>query len=74
MHLSPENAATLFQMIRVGYRGPVPRFSYNSATQTMSNRGTFMHDAAGHLKMTDGYRVLVDIEDYGGDNIVASLF
>jgi hypothetical protein len=40
----------------------------------MSNRGTFMHDAAGRLRMTGGYRVLVDIEDYGGENIVASLF
>ena len=74
VHLSPQNAATLYQLIRAEYHGPVPRFSYNAATQTMSNRGTFMHDAAGHLKMTDGYRVLVDIEDYGGENIVASLF
>ncbi|MBA2590106.1 MAG: L,D-transpeptidase [Alphaproteobacteria bacterium] len=74
VHLSPQNAATLYQLIRADYRGPAPRFSYNPATQTMSNRGAFMHDAAGRLKMTDGYRVLVDIEDYGGENIVASLF
>jgi hypothetical protein len=74
VHISPQNAAMLYEMIRADYRGPVPRFAYNSDTQTMSNRGAFMHDAAGRLKMTDGYRVLVDIEDYGGENIVASLF
>jgi hypothetical protein len=74
VHLSPQNAALLYQLIRADYRGPAPRFVYNYDTQTMSNRGTFMHDAAGRLKMADGYRVLVDIEDYGGENIVASLF
>ena len=74
VHLSPQNAAMLYQLIRADYRGPAPRFAYNTDTQTMSNRGTFMHDAAGRLKMADGYRVLVDIEDYGGENIVASLF
>jgi hypothetical protein len=74
VHISPQNAAMLYEMIRADYRGPVPRFAYNSDTQTMSNRGAFMHDAAGRLKMADGYRVLVDIEDYGGENIVASLF
>jgi len=74
VHLSPQNAALLYQLIRADFRGPAPRFAYNYDTQTMSNRGTFMHDAAGRLKMADGYRVLVDIEDYGGDNIVASLF
>jgi hypothetical protein len=74
VHLSAQNAAILYQLIRADYRGPAPRFAYNAATQTMSNRGGFMHDAAGRLRMTDGYRVLVDIENYGGENIVASLF
>ncbi len=74
VHLSPQNAALLYQLIRADYRGPTPRFAYNYDTQTMSNRGTFMHDAAGRLKMADGYRVLINIEDYGGDNLVASLF
>ena len=74
VHLAPENAATLFNLIRGNYRGPVPRFAYNSDTQTMSNTGAFMRDRAGNLKMADGYRVLVTIEDYGGENVVASLF
>jgi hypothetical protein len=73
VHLSPENAATLYHLIRDDYAGPVPRFAYNGDTQTMSNRGDFAHRRDGSLKMADGYRVLVDIEDYGGGNAIASL-
>jgi hypothetical protein len=68
VHLSPQNAAMLYDLIRSHYRGPVPRFAYDTETQTMSNRGAFMHDRAGNLKMADGYRVLVTIENYGGDS------
>ena len=32
----------------------------------MSNSGTFMHDRRGSLRMSDGYRVLVVIDDFGG--------
>jgi hypothetical protein len=73
VHLSPENAETLFNLIKSDYRGQVPRFAYNADTQTMSNTGAFAHRRDGSLKMADGYRVLVNIEDYGGGNAVASL-
>jgi hypothetical protein len=33
-----------------------------------------MHDASGNLKMADGYKVLIFIEDYGGQDVVAALF
>lgn len=75
VHLAPRNAAILFNLIRKHYRGPVPRFAYDMDSQTMSNQGKFMHDSAGHLKMADGYRVLIRIENYGGDkDMVAALF
>jgi hypothetical protein len=74
VHLAPENAAILFDLIRNHYRGAVPRFAYNEKTQTMSNQGAFMHTRSGALKMADGYRVLVRIEDYGGDDVVAAMF
>jgi hypothetical protein len=74
VHLAPENAAILFDLIRNHYRGPVPRFAYNEKTQTMSNQGVFMHTRSGALKMADGYRVLVRIEDYGGNDVVAAMF
>lgn len=73
VHLAPRNAETLFNLIRADYRGTVPRFAYNVASRTMSNSGTFMRDAKGRLRMTDGYRVMVFIEDYGGKNVVAAL-
>ena len=75
VHLAPENAAMLFDLIRKGYRGPVPRFAYDADSRTMSNQGRFMHDRAARLKMADGYRVLIRIENYGGDrDMVAALF
>ncbi|HEY4076841.1 MAG TPA: L,D-transpeptidase family protein [Rhizomicrobium sp.] len=66
VHLSPENARTLFDLIHGEYRGPVPRFAYNRDTQTMSNKGIFMRDGVGHLRMVDGYRVLVAIDNFSG--------
>lgn len=73
VQLSPQNAESLFNLIRADYRGQVPRFAYNAESRTMSNDGAFLHDSKGRLKMTEGYRVLVFIEDYGGKNIVAAL-
>jgi hypothetical protein len=73
VHVAPENAALLFDLIKKDYRGPVPRFAYNGANQTMSNRGSFSRDRAGRLKMADGYRALVVIDDYSGEELVAGL-
>ena len=61
------------RLIRDGYRGEAPRFAYNQDTRTMSNRGGFARGRDGSLRMTDGYRVLIDIEDYAGKEVVASL-
>jgi hypothetical protein len=33
-----------------------------------------MHDAAGNLKMADGYKVLVFVENFGGNDVVAALY
>jgi hypothetical protein len=75
VHLAPEDAAILFDLIRTRYRGPVPRLAYDPDSQTMSNQGEFMRGRDGKLKLTDGYRVLVRIENYGGGNdTVAALF
>lgn len=73
VHLAPENAALLYDLIRADYRGQAPRLAYNYDTETMSNAGDLMHRRDGSLVMADGYRVLVVIEDYGGDNVVAAL-
>ena len=74
VHLSLDNARTLFALIKTDYRGLAPRFAYDRRTATMSNQGVLMHDATGQVKMAEGYKVLVFIEDFGGQNVVAALF
>jgi len=74
VHLAPENAATLYELIQANYRGLVPRFAYDHETRTASNRGEFMRDPTGTLRMRDSYRVLVVLEDYSGEDAVAALF
>lgn len=74
VHLSEDNARTLFTMIRSQYKGLAPRFAMDRRTGTMSNQGILLHDASGKLQMAEGYKVLVFIEDFGGDNVVAALF
>jgi hypothetical protein len=72
VHLAPDDAATLYELIQASYGGPVPRFAYNPETRTASNHGDFMRNRQGELNMAEGYRVLVMIEDYSGEG--AALF
>ena len=74
IRISPDNAALLFNLIRGEYKGLAPRFAYDRRTATMNNDGLFMHDPSGNLQMAQGYKVLVFVEDYGGENVVAALF
>jgi lipoprotein-anchoring transpeptidase ErfK/SrfK len=74
IRLAPQNAQLLFRLIRADYKGLAPRFAYDRRTATMNNDGLLMHDADGNLKYVEGYKVLVVIENNGGDNIVAALF
>ncbi len=74
VRLAPENARILFTLIRDNYKGLVPKFAYDKRTATMANDGMMLHDDTGNLQMAKGYKVLVFIEDYGGENVVAALF
>lgn len=74
IRLAPENAALLQSLIQSKYKGLVPEFAYDKKTATISNDGLMMHDTDGRLELTKGYRVLVFIENYGGENVVAALF
>jgi len=74
VRLAPENAALLFNLIRTNYKGLAPRFAYDRRIASMSNDGLLMHDAQGRVKFAEGYKVLVFIENYGGDNVVAAVF
>jgi lipoprotein-anchoring transpeptidase ErfK/SrfK len=66
IHLSPEHARQLYNLIRGQYRGPMPRFAYDPATRTMSNNRDLMRGADGKLQMADGYRVITLIENFSG--------
>ncbi|MEI9993967.1 MAG: L,D-transpeptidase [Rhizomicrobium sp.] len=74
IRIAPENAALLFGLIRAQYKGLAPRFAFDRRTATMSNDGLFMHDPQGNLQLAQGYKVLVFVENYGGENVVAALF
>lgn len=74
IRIAPENAALLFNLIRTQYKGLAPRFAIDRRTATMSNAGVMMHDPAGNVQLASGYKVLVFVENYGGENVVAALF
>ena len=74
IRLAPENARVLFSLIRENYKGLVPKFAYDRRTATMANDGMMLHDSDGRLQLAQGYKVLVFVEDYGGENVVAALF
>jgi len=74
IRLAPEAARTLFTLIRTEYRGLTPRFAMDHRTGTISDDGIVLHDANGRAEMTEGYKVLVVIENYGGENLVAAMY
>jgi len=74
VRLPPEAARQLFTLIKTQYRGLAPRFAMDRRTGTMSNEGILLHDPSGKLQLAEGYKVLVFIENYGGENVVAALF
>jgi hypothetical protein len=74
IRLAPEAAEKLFTLIRSQYRGLAPRFAIDHHTGTMSNDGLVMHDAKGDVQLSEGYKVLVVIENYGGGNLVAAMY
>jgi hypothetical protein len=73
VHLSPEAAEVLFNLVLRDYRGMAPRFAYNPETKTVSNNGKLSRDDAGALRMVEGYKALVIIENYGGQDLLSEL-
>jgi len=74
VRLSPENARTLFSLVRGNYKGMAPKFAFDKYTSTLMNNGLVLHDAAGNVVMTPGYSVLVYIDDYGGESLEAKAY
>jgi hypothetical protein len=74
IRLGRENAELLFNLIRTKYKGAVPRFAFDDSVRTTARDGTLMRDDEGNLVMANGYKVLVFVENYGGKDVVATLF
>jgi lipoprotein-anchoring transpeptidase ErfK/SrfK len=72
VHISPAHAQLLYEMIHADYKGQVPRFAFNGHG-TMSRAGEMMRDAKGNLVMAQGYRVLIDVEDFSGASTIAAM-
>jgi lipoprotein-anchoring transpeptidase ErfK/SrfK len=74
VRISLENAHTLFDLVQGNYKGSVPKFGYDKYAGTIMNNGLLMHDGKGELEMTTGYRALVYIDEYGGENLEAKAY
>src|ERR1051326_1916274 len=74
IRLAPENARILYTVVHDSYAGMVPQLAIDTSTDTIMNNGMLEHDAQGRLKFTKGYRVLVFVDEYGGQDLEASLY
>lgn len=50
-----------------------PKLAYLDGSGGVSSEGLLLHDKTGNLEMNDGYSVLVMIDDFGQDRLIASL-
>jgi lipoprotein-anchoring transpeptidase ErfK/SrfK len=73
VRLSPEAAQNLFTLVQAEYRGAAPVFEAYARNGSTGNGGSLHFNPDGSFQLADGYKVLVFIEDFGGDASVASL-
>jgi hypothetical protein len=74
VRLPPEMAAMLFHRFEREEHGQVPVLQFEESRRSTSVAGEMLRDADGRPVMTDGYKVLLVIEDYpGGPALVAVL-
>lgn len=69
--LSPESSEILFDLVRGGYQGRVPRFDFDERTKTLSREGELARSKNGELQYADGYRALIFIDTFGGEEPTA---
>lgn len=63
IRLAPENARTLFGLVRARLVGPVPELRATASASAPA----LQHDRKGRLKRANGYSVIVVIDDYQGE-------
>ena len=67
VRLPLEKANQLFHRFLATEKGQVPVFTFDQARGTTNTAGAVARDAAGNILLADGVRVLVLIDDAGGD-------
>jgi len=74
VRMPPEKAEEYFHRFQATEHGEVPVFAFDSANGTTRTDGMLQRDMAGKPVLTEGYRVLLIIQDYpGGPATVAVL-
>jgi hypothetical protein len=74
VRMPPEKAEEYFHRFQATEHGEVPVFAFDSASGTTRTDGVLQRDMAGKPVLTEGYRVLLIIQDYpGGPATVAVL-
>jgi hypothetical protein len=73
VRLSRQNAQELFTLIKGQFHLPTPQLAYLDGRDGVSSEGLLLHDQMGHLEMKDGYSVLVLIDGFDQNDLVASL-
>ncbi len=61
-------ADLLFHRFLAEERGQVPVFTFDAARGTTNTEGSVTQDAAGHVVLADGLRVLVIIDNFPGES------
>lgn len=73
VRLSIDNAHTLFDLVRTEFRAPTPKLAYLDGQTGVSSEGLLVHAQDGSLERTDGYSVLVLVDDFSGEERISSL-
>ena len=74
VRMPPQKAEEYFHRFQASERGLVPVFAFDSASGTTRTDGMLQRDMAGKPVLTEGYRVLLIIQDVpGGPATVAAL-
>ena len=66
VRMPPEKAEEYFQSFQASEQGEVPVFAFDSASGTTRTDGVLQRDMTGKPLLTEGYRVLLIIQDYPG--------
>lgn len=74
VRLSPENARTLFTLVRDNFQGMAPKFGFDKYTRSIMNNGLMVHDGDGAVALVPGYSVLLYIDEHGSPDLEAQAY